>query len=122
MDTLLKISFYTRNNGLVFIVFMMLLVVTQQAYSSYPIACQTEETQDEQDADQDTDSESRQVISIDQLLISSGMQVNLVHVFYEIMIIELDQESDRSWDAIHHELSDRFMKILFRQVISVNAP
>lgn len=122
MDTLLKISFYTRSNGLVFIVFMMLLVVTQQAYSSYTIACQTEETQDEQDADQDTDSESQQVISIDQLLISSGMQVNLVHVFYEIMIIELDQESDRSWYAIRHELPDRFMKILFRQVISANAP
>ena len=122
MDTLQKISFYIRRNGLVFIVFMMLLVVTQQVYSSYPITCQTEVSQDEQDADRNTDNESRPVISIDKSLISSGMQVNLVHVFYEIMIIELDQESDRSWYAIRHELPDRFMKILFRQVISANAP
>ncbi len=122
MDTLQKISFYTRRNGLIIIVFMMLLVLTQQAYSSYPIVCQTEVSRDNQDADQDTNNESRPVISIDQSLMSPGMQVNLVHAFYEIMIIEMDQESDRTWYTIRHELPDKFMKILFRQVISANAP
>jgi len=68
------------------------------------------------------DSEHATMISVDQDIIASGIQFNVNHVFYEIMNIEQDEEDDTFESAEIKSVPNDFHKILFRQVISPNAP
>lgn len=68
------------------------------------------------------DSGQATMISVDQDIIASGVQFNVNHVFYEIMNIEQDEEDDTFESAAINSVPDDFQKVLFRQVISPNAP
>jgi hypothetical protein len=71
--------------------------------------------------DEEDDSEKTHV-AIDLSLISSNVQCNIHHVFYEIMDIEYNIEGEKNNIYQENIDSDSHLKILFRKVISPNAP
>jgi len=111
-----------RHNSLLFtILFALLLIIQQVCINSY-INNPVELLQDYQETGQNESNDEDATFTIDYSLIASAFQANLVHVFYEIMDIELDQEGDGKDFGAVAEIPNRLRNILFRLIISINAP
>lgn len=103
------------------VLFALLLIIQQVCINSY-INHPVELSQDYRETGQDESNDEDATFTIDFSLIASAFQANLVHVFYEIMDIELDQEGDAKDFGAIAEIPNRLRKVLFRLVISANAP
>lgn len=111
-----------RHNSLLFTVLFALLLIIQQVCINSYINNHVELSQDYQETGQDESNDEDATFTIDYSLIASAFQTNLVHVFYEIMDIELDQEGDGKDFAAVAEIPNRLRNVLFRLIISINAP
>ena len=128
MEKLKFIFRLVRSNSLVITMLLAFLVLAQQAHSSqlfgqeiaYSDDSGRESTENATD-DEDGDSEETS-LSINHSLISSNIQSNIHHMFYEIMDIEYDIEGEENNFYQEKIDPDTHLKILFRKVISPNAP
>ena len=104
------------------------LVLAQQAHSiqlfdqaiKYSDDCNWESAN--KTAEGEEGNSEKTFVSIDHSLISSNVQVNIHHVFYEIMDIEYNIEGEKNNVYQENIDSDTHLKILFRKIISPNAP
>ncbi len=128
MEKLIFILKTARTNRLLITMLLTLLVFTQQAHSTqlYQNGFESfDGSRWEMDSDKsnEEDSDSKETtVAINHSLMSSPVQGNVPHVFYEIMDIEYDIEGEGY--NIYQEIidPDAHLRILFRKVISPNAP
>ena len=128
MEKLIFIFKSAKINRLIITILLTLLVFAQQAHSArlYCLDIERLDTSGwESNAEKSDgeDSESKETtIAINYSLMSSPVQSNVHHVFYEIMDIEFDVEGEGF--NVFQELidPDAHLRILFRKVISPNAP
>ena len=73
------------------------------------------------DDSRDQQSEDNNVLQLDHSMIIS-FQLTLHHLFYEIKVIEFDQVEDEYLVRSDPTISRNLERILFRRVISANAP
>lgn len=117
-----------RSNSLVITMLLAFLVLAQQAHHiqsfdqeiKYSDDSALESGNNTTEAEED-DSE-KTYVSIDLSLISSNVQSNIHHVFYEIMDIKYNIEGEKNNVYQENINSNSHQKILFRKVISPNAP
>lgn len=114
---------YSKQSSLVIFVVILAMLFTQQIYLDLPGSfSENIESYSQQDQTDDKESQPLTVLDVDQNLIASNIQLNVNHVFYEIMAIEHDEVQDNFGDVKSLQLPDGNYKIQLRQVISPNAP
>ncbi len=115
---------YSKQSSLViFVVILAMLVFTQQIYLDLPGSfSENIESSTQQEQTDDEESQPLTALDVDQNMIASNIQLNVNHVFYEIMAIEHDEVEDNFGDVKTLQLPDGNYKIQLRQVISPNAP
>ena len=107
----------TRKLQPIFIVIMICLVFSQQAMS---LQIQMDEKQLVEVTDEDNAEE--QFVLKSTSMVSPSAQTHIHHVFYEIMDIEYDTKQDQFRDFQSPIDSESYLRIIFRWVISPNAP
>ena len=110
-----------KYNPLVLVVILAMMIFAQQTYLNPPDSF-SENIEDSSQQANDEESRPLTVFDIDQNLIASNIQLNVNHIFYEIMAIEHDEVMDHFGEVGTTKSPDDYHKILFRQVISPNAP
>jgi len=118
MKKLSSILHRVRKEQLVIVFLMICLVFSQQAMS-----LQIEEQGKREKAEGNDDEDSTEAFVLDSFsMLTPAVQTHINHVFYKIMDIEYDTVKDHFKEFPSKIDPESYLKILFRRVISPNAP
>ena len=112
MKEIISIFSIARKSRWIIVVMMIGLVISQPAWS----------IQDKEVAVEIADdTQQDEVFVLESPTVAPSSHANLHHAFYEILVIEYDSGSETKE---YHEITgtESFRRVLFRRVISPNAP
>ena len=114
MISLKSIFSIARRGQLCFIIVMTLLVVSQPAWS-------IQDTQKNIEVQDETTQEDEVFFLESPTIATPAVSTQIHHVFYEIMVIEYDSDSEEK--GYLEQIDDEsYKRILLQRVISPNAP